>query len=100
MTSHRPIILSLVLAATTLAPAAALAKHGADDPAGDDRVGQSATSDDSRSGGARDDDAKATRAKQVVRVAGECTGSSTTKLKVKRDRGRLQAELEVDQNIA
>lgn len=95
MTSHRPIILSLVLAATALAPTAALAKHGADDPAGDDRGGgQTATSDDSRS----DSASKDKRTKTIVRVAGECTGDSTAKLKVKRDRGRLKTEFEVDQN--
>jgi hypothetical protein len=32
------------------------------------------------------------------RVAGSCTGSSSAKLKVKPDNGRLEAEFEVDQN--
>jgi hypothetical protein len=33
-----------------------------------------------------------------VRVAGTCSDSSTSKLKLKRDNGRLQVEFEVDQN--
>ena len=32
------------------------------------------------------------------RVAGSCTGSSSAKLKVKPDNGRLETEFEVDQN--
>ena len=43
MTLNRPIALSLVLAITALAPATALAKHGADDPPGDDRGGRAAS---------------------------------------------------------
>jgi hypothetical protein len=102
MTSHRTIILSLVLAATAFAPATALAKHGADDPAGDDRGGQTAVSDDTKaddngSNSTKTDNAK--RAKKTVRVTGDCTGNSTAKLKVKRDRGRLKTEFEVDQNV-
>jgi hypothetical protein len=97
MTLKRPIILSLVLATTALAPTAAIAKHGADDPAGDDRGGQSAVSDDSRPGSA--DTSKAKRNRKEIRVAGECTGDSRAKLKVKRDRGRLKTEFEVDQNV-
>jgi len=31
-------------------------------------------------------------------VTGNCTGSATTKLKVKPDNGRLETEFEVDQN--
>jgi hypothetical protein len=33
-----------------------------------------------------------------VRNPGQCDGSSTTKIKVKKDDGRLQVEFEVDQN--
>ena len=33
-----------------------------------------------------------------VRVTGSCSNASTSKLKVKRDHGRLQVEFEVDQN--
>ena len=33
-----------------------------------------------------------------VRVAGTCSDSSTSKLKLKRDNGRLKVEFEVDQN--
>jgi hypothetical protein len=106
MTRNRAIVVSLVLAATALTPATALARHGSDDPAGDDRGGQTTTSnpaDDnpttsSGSNSGRSED-KPKRAKKVVRVAGECTGDSTAKLKVKRDRGRLKTEFEVDQNV-
>ncbi len=111
MTPHRIIVLSLVLATTALAPTTALAKHGADDPAGDDRGGQTSSSDDSRSGsgsGASSSDdsssgnsgsASVRRNRKEIRVAGECTGNSRAKLKVKRDRGRLKTEFEVDQNV-
>jgi hypothetical protein len=122
MTTHRSIILSLVLAATALAPATALAKHGADDPAGDDRGGQTTVSDNTgaddngstsgktednpSTGGKAEDNGsasgktdKAKRDKKIVRVTGDCTGDSTAKLKVKRDRGRLKTEFEVDQNV-
>lgn len=33
-----------------------------------------------------------------VRVAGRCTGRTTSKLKVKHDDGRIEAEVEVDSN--
>ena len=33
-----------------------------------------------------------------IRRAGECTGGSTSKIKVKPDDGRLEVEFEVDQN--
>ncbi len=74
---------------TALAPATAIAKHGADDnPAvADDNGSSSATT------------TKGKRSRTQVRVAGECTGDSTAKLKVRRDRGRLKAEFEVDQNV-
>ncbi len=81
MHSTRTIVVSLVLGLTALAPAAALAKHGADDPAGaDDKGGQ-------RAGGAKS-----------KRVTGSCTGGATAKLKAKPDDGRLETEFEVDQN--
>ena len=102
MRTHRTIVLSLVLATTALVPATAIAKHGADDPAGDDRGGQSTVSDDSRSGSGSSADSsssKARRNRKEIRVAGACTGSSRAKLKVKRDRGRLKTEFEVDQNV-
>ncbi|MEK6229388.1 MAG: hypothetical protein AABM31_08715 [Actinomycetota bacterium] len=86
LSTPRTIALSLVLAATALTPAAALAKHGADDGparAGDDKGGQ------------RDDVRSKSRGK---RVAGSCTGRSSAKLKVKPDDGRLETEFEVDQN--
>jgi hypothetical protein len=105
MTPHRTIVLSLVLAAAALTPATALAKQGADDPAGDDRGGQATVSDDNNGADDNGSDSnsgktdKAKRAKTIVRVAGDCTGDSTAKLKVKRDRGRLKTEFEVDQNV-
>jgi hypothetical protein len=103
MTANRTILLSLVLAATALVPATAIAKNGADDPAGDDRGGQTTTAnpaDDNpgANSGSQSED-KPKRAKRIVRVAGECTENSTAKLKVKRDRGRLKTEFEVDQNV-
>lgn len=79
MIAVRTTALGLALAAMALAPATSLAKHGADDGPGDDR------------GGSRGD-----RAAQVV--TGRCTGSATVKLKAKHDDGRIETELEVDQN--
>ncbi len=84
MNTSRAIAMSLVLAVTALAPAAAVAKDGADDGPGDDNGGRSANT----SGGGD-------RAK---RVAGRCTGSATAKIKAKHDDGRIEAEFEVDQN--
>jgi hypothetical protein len=87
MHTTRTIVLSLVLGMTALAPAAALAKHGADDTAGtaDDKGGL-------RAGAGKGGDAKAKR------VTGTCTGGATAKLKAKPDDGRLETEFEVDQN--
>jgi hypothetical protein len=102
MTTNRSIVLSLVLAVTALAPATALAKHGSDDPAGDDRGGQTTATnptDDNPSAGSGSRSGTSKRAKKEVRVRGACTGGSTAKLKVKRDRGRLKTEFEVDQNV-
>ena len=105
MKSHRTMIVSLVFAVAALAPATAIAKHGADDPAGDDRGGQTAgnsgssggsSSDDNGSSGRRD---SSSRNRRELRVSGSCTGNSRAKLKVKRDRGRLKTEFEVDQNV-
>ena len=85
MNRTRTIILSLILA-LALAPAAALAKNGADDNPNvpDDKGGQRV---ENAKGGS---DAK--------RVTGKCTGGSTSKLKAKPDNGRLETEFEVDQN--
>jgi hypothetical protein len=103
MNINRTMILSLVLAATALAPATSLAKNGADDPSGDDRGGQTTASDDNAkaddNGATSGKTDKAKRARKEIRVAGSCTGDSTSKLKVKRDRGRLKTEFEVDQNV-
>lgn len=68
------------LAAAALATAPlALAKQGADDPAGDDR------------GGDRP-------ARADVRATGACTLSSTAKLKLSPENGRVEVEFEVDEN--
>jgi hypothetical protein len=71
----RTIALGLVLAAVASTPATALAKGGDDDGPGDDRGG---------------------RGEQTV--VGRCTDGSTVKLKAKHDDGRIETELEVDQN--
>ncbi|MDO8186970.1 hypothetical protein Q5424_07140 [Conexibacter sp. JD483] len=86
----RYMVLGAVLAATAATPAVALAKHGADDGPGDDRGGRQEQGDDN--GGRRDRD------RDEKRVAGRCDGRSTSKLKVKHDDGRIEAEFEVDQN--
>jgi hypothetical protein len=105
MISTRSIALGLTLAAVGLAPAAAVAKNGADDPAthagddhgaivtgpGDDKGGIAAEPGDDK-GGQRSGGTKAKRA------AGTCTGRSSAKLKVKPRNGRLETEFEVDQN--
>jgi hypothetical protein len=108
MLSTRSIALGLTLAAVGFAPAAAVAKNGADDPAshagddkgaavepGDDRGAAVEPGDDK--GGLRGDASRGggSRAK---RVKGSCTGRSSAKLKVKRSNGRLETEFEVDQN--
>jgi len=115
MKAIRTITTSVVLATMALAPAAALAKHGADDPPGDDRGGQSVVddnggrsgaggSDDSSSGddrgGRRDSGRSSGAATSRVRRSANarCTGNSTAKLKSKSDDGRLETEFEVDQN--
>jgi hypothetical protein len=73
-----PLTLALaLLALAVVAPGTALARGGDDD---DDR---------GRRGG--DDRAE-------VRVAGACGRGATSKLKLKADDGRIEAEFEVDQN--
>lgn len=78
--SRRPLtlVLSAVAAAALLLPATAGARQGADDPAGDDSSGGGGGSD--------------------VRVNGSCTRSSTAKLKLSTENGRIEVEWEVDQN--
>jgi hypothetical protein len=75
----RTLALGLVLAAVALTPATALAKGGDDDGPGDDRGGR---------GGDR----------TAQTATGRCTDGSTVKLKAKHDDGRIETELEVDQN--
>jgi hypothetical protein len=91
LVSSRTIPLGLAIAALALTPAAAVAKHGADDGpthnAADDKGGQR----DDATGG---DDSK----RKAKRVTGTCSDSSSAKLKVKPDDGRLETEFEVDQN--
>ncbi|MEA2220577.1 MAG: hypothetical protein QOJ35_3203 [Solirubrobacteraceae bacterium] len=124
MKTTRTIAVSLVIACTAIAPAAALASHGADDdpavaddhggatvaqPAVDDNPGaddvaQPAAGAGDDAGAGVQSHSSATRqqgkrVKQVVRVTGTCTAGSTARLKVKRDRGRLKASFEVDQNV-
>jgi hypothetical protein len=92
LTKARTIALTLALAAMAAVPTAAFARHGADDPPGDDRGGlvSEPGDDNGGSGGGGGDRGK--------RVAGTCTDGSTAKLKVKPDDGRLEVEFEVDQN--
>ena len=99
MTNVRTITLSVALALAALAPAAALARNGADDPPGDDRGGQRATDDSSGRTSGDDSGGGSSTAKADRRlVTGTCTGRSSAKLKAKPDDGRLEAEFEVDQN--
>ena len=92
MKAFRTITTSVVLATMALAPAAALAKHGSDDGAGKSapRAALSGSGSGSGSGSSGSDG--------EVRVNGTCTGRSTVKLKAKPRDGRLETELEVDQN--
>jgi hypothetical protein len=106
--------ISLVLAVFALAvvPAVAFAKHGADDVGFDDNGGlrDDSVSDDTQAddnGGLRDDsvsddtqadDSRGGGDSNEKRVAGNCTGNATSKLKVKPDNGKLETEFEVDQN--
>jgi hypothetical protein len=86
MNLTRTLTVTLVFAATALAPAAALARSGDDDSpsAADDNGGRRAA--DVKDGG------------KAKRIRGTCTGGSSAKLKVKPDDGRLETEFEVDQN--
>ena len=79
-TLTRNIPLALAVLALAVVPATSFAKHGADDVGFDDNGG----------GGGGNSGEK--------RVAGECTGGATSKLKVKPDDGKLETEFEVDQN--
>ena len=94
----RNIPLALAVLALALVPATSFAKHGADDVGFDDNggvrdngVSDDTQADDSRGGGGGGNS-------DEKRVAGECTGSATSKLKVKPDNGKLETEFEVDQN--
>jgi hypothetical protein len=127
MISTRSIALGLTLAAVGLAPAAAVAKNGADDPAthagddhgaivtepgddkgstqpepGDDKGAVRPEAGDDRGAVAAEpgDDKGGQRSggSKAKRAAGTCTGRSSAKLKVKPRNGRLETEFEVDQN--
>lgn len=97
LTKARSISLVLALAATAAVPSVALAKHGADDPPGDDRGGQQVEPGDDH-GGSGGSGGNGGGGSRGTRVAGTCTDGSTAKLKAKPDDGRLEVELEVDQN--
>lgn len=99
MTNVRTITLSVALALTAFAPAAALARNGADDPPGDDRGGQRVADDNggTSSGAGTSGTSGGSKADRRL-VRGTCTGRSSAKLKVKPDDGRLETEFEVDQN--
>jgi hypothetical protein len=107
MPTTREIALCASLAALALTPAAALAKHGADDGGGRAADDRGALRADSRglddAGGLRDEsgDRRARGSKDKPgekRVAGRCTARSSAKLKAKHDDGRIEVEFEVDQN--
>ena len=72
------LMILTALALLSTAPTA-MAKHGADDGAGDDNGGDRA-------------------ARQEVRAKGTCGSGATSKLKLKNDDGRIEAEFEVDRN--
>ena len=98
LTITRNISIGLAVAALAVVPSGAFAKHGADDVQPDDNGGlrDNTVSDDTQpddnggSGGGGGDDR--------VRVAGDCTGNATSKLKAKHDNGKTETEFEVDQN--
>lgn len=71
-------VASAALALGLVAVPAAVAGHGADDGPGDDRGGARAAAD--------------------VRVRGACTLSSTAKLKLSPEDGRVEVEFEVNEN--
>jgi hypothetical protein len=127
MISTRSIALGLTLAAVGLAPAAAVAKNGADDPAshagddhgaivnepgddkgstqpepGDDKGAIAAEPGDDKGGSrtepADDNGGQRSGGSKARRTAGTCTGRSSAKLKVKPRNGRFETEFEVDQN--
>jgi hypothetical protein len=98
LTKARSISLALALAATAAVPSVALAKHGADDPPGDDRGGQHVEPGDDHGGSGGSGGGSGGGGSRAIRVAGTCTDGSTAKLKAKPDDGRLEVEFEVDQN--
>jgi hypothetical protein len=98
LTKARSISLALALAATAAVPSVAIAKHGADDPPGDDHGGQVEPGDDNGGGNSGSGNGGGGGGSRGTRVAGTCTDGSTAKLKAKPDDGRLEVELEVDQN--
>ena len=100
MLSTRTLALGLAVAAVALTPAAALAKHGADDGplhAADDH-GAAVEPGDDNGGALQAGDDNGGAKGTLKRTSGHCTANSTAKLKVKRDHGKLETELEVDQN--
>lgn len=73
----RQTVLPITLLAALVVASPASAKHGDDDDGG---------------GGDRN--------RQEVRVAGSCGSGATSKLKLKTDDGGIEAEFEIDRNIA
>ena len=96
-------IMSTVLAAGILVSAPlAIARNGADDGvasvAADDSTGRAGADDSGSSGGADDSASRRGGARTHVRVAGTCNRSSTAKLKLSPENGRVEVEFEVDEN--
>jgi hypothetical protein len=112
MSTTRTIATTLALCTGLLVPSVAFARHGADDPAGDDRGGTTTTATEatettettttatttSTDEAATPAPARSAKGGRARRATGSCTGSSTAKIKVKRDDGRLETEFEVDED--
>ncbi|WP_205697683.1 hypothetical protein [Conexibacter sp. SYSU D00693] len=94
--------LALALVAALGSASPALARHGDDDGPGDDRGGAQVRGGDDGPGDDRggSDDRGDDRARTEVRRAGSCGRGATSKLKLKHDDGRIEAEFEVDRNRA
>ena len=102
-TTLKTITTGLAIAALGIIPATALARHGADDPPGDDsrdgveQVHRSGD-DDARGDDKGGERTRESRSRREVRVSGRCSGRSSAKLKAKQRDGRLEVEFEVDEN--
>jgi hypothetical protein len=106
MRINHTLVTGLAIAVVGLTPAAALARHGADDPTlpaddhgalvepGDDNGGAVEPGDDHGGAVEPGDDNGGTRSNAKHR-AGSCSASSRAKLHVKHRGGRLETEFEV-----